>query len=223
MTLQHPTKKFGGLCGYCGNEYARSGFSRHLSSCPKRPKGKAKVLHVVVESPYWLDFWLHVLVPTGATLADLDALLRETWLECCGHLSSFDIDGTSYEDQPMAYSFGPPSRSMSARLDRVLPPGSSFRYQYDFGSTTELVGRSVRVLEGLKRPQDPVVVARNLPPQLLCSTCETRTATTIDTWGESGALCPACFEQAVVSGSVEEDGAMPMVNSPRMGVCAYVG
>ncbi len=32
----------------------------------------------------------------GATLADLDDFLRGIWLECCGHLSSFDIEGVTY-------------------------------------------------------------------------------------------------------------------------------
>ncbi|MFT5585785.1 MAG: hypothetical protein ACI9VR_003378 [Cognaticolwellia sp.] len=223
MELRHPSKKFGGLCSYCGEEFARSGVSRHLTSCSKRPKGNAKVLHLVVESPYWSDFWLHVLAPSSATLAGLDALLRQTWLECCGHLSSFEIEGLSYEAMPMAYGFGPPSKAMSARLNRVIPPGISFRYQYDFGSTTELKGRCVRVLEGMKRPARPLVVARNLDPSFMCEGCEERSARMIDTWGDSGGLCTECYEQALDSGDIDEDGAMPVVNSPRLGVCAYTG
>jgi hypothetical protein len=42
-----------------------------------------------------------VAVPVGATLAKLDAFLRETWLECCGHLSSFEIAGERYASNPM--------------------------------------------------------------------------------------------------------------------------
>ena len=31
-----------------------------------------------------------------STLEELDDFLREFWLEFCGHLSDFDIDGTTY-------------------------------------------------------------------------------------------------------------------------------
>jgi len=223
VATRHPTKKFGGLCDYCGREFARSGMSRHLSSCARRPKGKAKVLHLVVESAHWSDFWLHVMAPGDAALADLDALLRDTWLECCGHLSAFEIGGVRFESRPMVGGWGPPAKSMTALLNQSLLPGASFSYEYDYGSTTFLQGRSVRVVDDAVRPDRPVVVARNLPPPLMCDVCGKVHASVLDSWGEAGAVCDACFEQEVEAGGIEADGAMPVVNSPRMGVCGYTG
>lgn len=223
MAIRHPEKKYGGLCSHCGRELARSGMTRHLSSCAKRPKGNAKVLHLVVESMHWNDFWVHVMAPTGATLADLDALLRETWLECCGHLSVFDIGGVRFESRPMAGGWGPPAKSMSARLNKALPPGTTFRYEYDYGSTTFLQGRCVRLVDDSIAVKRPAVVARNLPPALMCDACGKTSASVLDAWGDAGALCTACLEREVDAGDVEEEGVLPVVNSPRMGVCGYTG
>jgi hypothetical protein len=39
---------------------------------------------------------MHLEVPADATLTDLDEFLRETWVECCEHLSAFRIAGVSY-------------------------------------------------------------------------------------------------------------------------------
>jgi len=36
-------------------------------------------------------------MPARATLTDLDGFLRDIWLECCGHLSAFDIGTVRYE------------------------------------------------------------------------------------------------------------------------------
>jgi hypothetical protein len=42
------------------------------------------------------DYWLHLEAPITATLRALDGYLRDLWLECCGHLSIFEIDGRTY-------------------------------------------------------------------------------------------------------------------------------
>src|SRR5205807_2006505 len=35
----------------------------------------------------------------------IDGFLRGTWLECCDHLSAFEIGGTSYANEPGDFSF----------------------------------------------------------------------------------------------------------------------
>lgn len=42
-------------------------------------------------------YWLYLEMPARATLTDLDGFLRDIWLECCGHLSAFDIGTVRYE------------------------------------------------------------------------------------------------------------------------------
>ena len=80
-------------------------------------------------------------IKANATLRELDDFLRNIWLECCGHLSSFEIGRWRYVAVMSDDFFGrePDERSMNARLSASLPPvGSVFSYQYDYGSTTYL-------------------------------------------------------------------------------------
>jgi hypothetical protein len=84
-------------------------------------------------------------VPGKTTLDELDNYLRAIWLECCGHLSSFDIgeiSDTQLFDDGMAWR---EERSMDVRLDKVLAAGMEIPYEYDFGTTTELVIRVAAV------------------------------------------------------------------------------
>lgn len=58
----------------------------------------------------------------------------------CGHLSAFDINGVSYEIAPQDdFFWGTPAKSMNYKLKSVLEKGMTFGYEYDFGSTTELM------------------------------------------------------------------------------------
>jgi len=58
---------------------------------------------------------MHVAVPATAPLSKLDDFLRHTWLECCGHLSAFEIGGKRYASEPMDEEM-----SMRTRVSEVL-------------------------------------------------------------------------------------------------------
>ena len=84
-------------------------------------------------------YWMHLEVADGTTLATLDRFLRDTWLECCGHLSAFEIGGVRYSvDAGMDAIWDMGDKSMRVRLDKVFSPGQTCSYEYDFGTTTEL-------------------------------------------------------------------------------------
>lgn len=108
-----------GLCKYCGKEYTKGGMLRHLPACKKR---KEK------------------LESENVTLKELDNFIRDIWVECCGHLSAYEINGISYELYPDKDIFwGTPARHMNYRLRDVVKVGDNISYEYDFGSTTELI------------------------------------------------------------------------------------
>ena len=123
--------------------------SRHLASCEQRAAvqleassrqkvQKTRAFHVVVEGYRLPMYWMHLEIAAGATLATLDRFLRDTWLECCGHLSAFEIEGVRYAVDAGMYDWDTGGKSMRVRLDGVLNPGQTCSYEYDFGSTTEL-------------------------------------------------------------------------------------
>src|SRR5947209_4813866 len=91
-----------GTCDLCKGTFPKASMTRHLTKCvaahdaeqPGAAKAKkGKLFHLVVEGKHDPRYWLHLEMPATATLGDLDGLLRDIWLECCGHLSAFRIEG----------------------------------------------------------------------------------------------------------------------------------
>ncbi|GAC1566316.1 MAG: hypothetical protein NVS3B14_07640 [Ktedonobacteraceae bacterium] len=329
-----------GMCSFCNSEIDKSKMTQHLRYCKQRTiqiaaetgaqdageAVKVRLFHIVAEGRYNPQYWMHIELPASDALEDLDYFFRDTWVECCGHLSAFQIGDISYSDDPDDFDYYeegeqvdgeedeseedeeeadgedgeearainlealPPQlvealtpelllkfneftntddlvvflraevktfpkdllpgafigdedyrklalkqmlieqiidmledRSLGVSLEKVLKVGQNFRYEYDFGSTTELslrvVGERVGVLED--KQDDVRILARNLPPEIKCISCgkpATKVAAGYDYWGVvEHAYCDVCSKK------VNEDAWLPMVNSPRVGVCAYTG
>ncbi len=206
-----------GVCARCSREYSSRGMTRHLGKCA----GSGRNIHlrfVAKGSPLW---WLHVAVAPTATLADIDDFLRDLWLECCGHLSTFTIKRVRYDVTPDPYGWGAPARSMTARASLVIKEGSSFEYEYDYGSTTHLGVRHLGSVRGGRQKVE--LLARNNDVGWMCG-CEV-SATSICAYCGKVA-CDACvLDEGECSGcgASFEECALPLVNSPRTGVCGYVG
>jgi hypothetical protein len=165
---------------------------------------------------------LHLAAPAEATLWELDDVLRDIWLECCGHMSSFQIGGKYYDESPWggAESLGD-AETMEASLSDVLQPGDRFVYEYDFGTTTELAGRVLADLPPVFPKRGIRVVARNEALEFRCEGCG-QPATRICghcACSRAGTFCEACAQKH----RCEVEFLRPIVNSPRMGDCAYCG
>ena len=216
-----------GKCNLCGQLVGQASMTRHLSACyqpeasgllpasAKRPP--APSFHLVIEGRHANAYWMHVAAPLTAPLSKLDDFLRHTWLECCGHLSAFELGGKRYASEPLDEEM-----SMTARLSQVLEVGMKFSYEYDFGSPTALVLKVVALREqGL--PEGAVQLwARNEAPQVSCHRCSIQPATQICTecaWNGEGWLCKAC----ALAHKCGDEMCLPVVNSPRVGVCGYAG
>jgi hypothetical protein len=204
--------------------------SRHLGAClaktaAARGGERERLFHVAVRGACAPTYWMHLEIPARATLADLDGFLRRTWLECCDHLSAFEIDRTQHLPGE-ASEFD--DESMDVTLGEVLRPGTEFTHTYDFGSSTHLALRVVSEYEGAPpgRKEAPVrVLARNDPPEIRCGKCG-RPAVLVCPecmcGGGEGWLCKACAKRH----EDECEGGermLPVVNSPRVGVCGYCG
>lgn len=208
-----PLPKTRGPCGTCGRPFTAATMGRHLAACV----GPGPALHVAMDVGPG-TWWQHLALSPTATLRDLDHHLRDTWLECCDHMSAFGIDGTRYESrvEPDGYAWGPRPRSMSAKAAQVLLPGATFTHEYDFGSTTRLRGRVIGTIAPGKGKV--TVLARNEPIAWPCG-CGLP-ATRICPWCRSVA-CDGCAAPCPCDDF--DEMALPVVNSPRMGVCGYGG
>jgi hypothetical protein len=105
-----------GICSFCQSPIDKSKMTRHLKSCKERKSAiekeavtssgpEVKLFHILVEGQYNPQYWMHLELPASEELDTLDAFLRSIWLECCGHLSAFRIDGTSYDSEPEEMGF----------------------------------------------------------------------------------------------------------------------
>ncbi len=200
-----------GVCELCGERKAKAQMAPHLKKCIAARSGVGRPSsHLLLQArasgaP---EFWLIMAVTPEAKLKQVDALLRRVWLECCGHMSRFyRKDG---RDVGMTTAAG-------GAFDSI---GSSLAYVYDFGSSTELVASLLAIVEApLTKPVR--LVARNEPLTWPCDVCEQPAAS----------LCVECADEyggfycGVHSEGHEcgEDMLLPVVNSPRMGVCGYTG
>jgi hypothetical protein len=213
-----------GKCAFCGREMAKGGLTRHLKSCAKRQEaiaaadqgaGKAQAIyHLQVQDAWSGDFWLHLEMNGNATLKDLDYYLRAIWLECCGHLSQFSVGGWGGEEI-----------SMGRRIGQVFKPGVDLEHIYDFGSSSHTLVKALDVRQGKPLTTHPIfLMARNDPPEMACMVCGQPAA-----W-----LCMECLYEDEEPGwlcdeHVEEHPhedygePMPLLNSPRVGLCGYDG
>ncbi|HXK40327.1 MAG TPA: hypothetical protein VJ837_05855 [Candidatus Paceibacterota bacterium] len=123
-----------------------------------------------IEDAYSPIFWMDVEMRANSTLEKLDDFLRREWLECCGHLSDFDIDGinysvtTSYEMGPLSVFADPTDRTMKVKLGEILRKGSRFQHTYDFGTSTELKLRVVDERQGRIGRESVRLLSQNEAP-----------------------------------------------------------
>lgn len=224
-------KRTKGKCKYCGKEYTMSYMNRHLSACEERRKQltaqtgskRCGYFQLAVYSKYDRDYWMFIEVRDTATLKDVDSFLRDIWLECCGHLSAFTIDGIRYDVQPDTDSFwGVPARSMNYKLKSVLEKEMTIEYEYDFGSTTELMITVVNHRPGYWQKDKLIILSRNNPPVFICDECGEKAAVFISgeyDWTGKGLLCEDCIKKS----EFDEEMFLDICNSPRVGVCGYNG
>jgi endogenous inhibitor of DNA gyrase (YacG/DUF329 family) len=236
------SKQSRGICAYCGKEYTKSGMTRHLKACTKRAeaialadkrRGRDQVvyhLQVLDGTPPFTPFtaewshtfWLHLEMNGRATLQDLDKYLRTIWVECCSHLSAFEI-GSVFYTQIFEDSWSwREEHDMNVRVDKLFYPGLIFPYEYDFGTTTRLQIKVIGARKGKPVTPHPIaLMARNNPIQFSCAVCGKPAE-----W-----ICTQClwsgndyfFCKKHADTHEHEEMLLPVVNSPRMGMCAYSG
>ena len=182
------------ICNLCQETVPGNRIRRHLLSCfeartglkASQAPGKKdrrriamKTAHISIrsrEQPHWLELG----VRCDTTLNELDKFLRALWLECCGHLSHFRVNGVTYSVMvPMPGErrrFGPMDEEEAAWLhmgksvNAAVPPLTKFEHEFDYGSPTELELQYVSIFGELVQKVSPlqpwhggkiVILARN--------------------------------------------------------------
>lgn len=227
---EHKTKRpvSTGKCERCGATFSKAAMTNHLKSCLERQAASEKpsslpgkrIFHLVVEGRDLPMYWIHLAARADATLADLDEFLRITWLECCGHLSAFHIGGKRFEPMPLEDAWYE-AETMDAELGDLITPGMKIPYEYDFGTTTDLTIKVVAERAGQLRGKVIQMLARNDAPTMLCESCgaAAKKVCSVCIWSGSGWVCNKCARKHKCG----DEMFLPVVNSPRVGMCGYAG
>lgn len=217
-------KQSRGTCSYCGREISKGGMIRHLATCPKRqeiiavsdrkPGPSETLYHLRIEDAWSSDFWLDLEMRGSATLKDLDYYLRAIWLECCEHPSRFSFRGWQSPDIPM-----------DRRADQIFKRGLVLIHQYDFGTTSETRVKVISSRRGKPTTDHPIaLMARNLLPQTSCIECgEPAAWLCMECLTEDNLLGWLCHEHQKTHPHNSYGEPIPIVNSPRLGMCGYDG
>lgn len=210
-----------GKCIFCKKTFSQNGISKHLASCDIRKKENLKDensdTNIFLIRASAGPFWVYFEINSFERLDRIDRFLRKLWVECCGHLSMFKIDDqvyTGYQDHEYD------DKNLDYELKDIIRIGNSFLYEYDFGSTTYINLKCISERKGLL--DDVIkVLARNELPDFRCETCD-KPAKEICVeciYDEKGLLCESCADKHKCG----EEFLLPVVNSPRMGICGYTG
>ncbi|MDR3279806.1 MAG: hypothetical protein LBT23_04780 [Synergistaceae bacterium] len=193
-----------GNCFICGKTLGKTAMKNHILKSHARD-GNEECCLLKIEDAYDKNFWLFVDIPLEKTLSKLDEFLRDIWLECCGHLSAFRIQGEEI--------------SKRQKL-RAFHDGTALLHEYDFGSTSEtsitFVGETTREV----RKKAARLLARNIPHEYKCAgCCAPADILCVECmWDDSESFYCAKCADAHHDGEHEEM-LIPVVNSPRMGMC----
>lgn len=219
-------KQTKGNCTFCNRELSKGGLTKHLKTCSRRQEeigrtegGKGHnqtIYHLQVQDLWDGDYWLHLEMNGRAMLKELDHYLRAIWLECCGHMSAFSLGKQGWGD---------PEIDMSNQAEQVLEPGMTLTHIYDFGTSSETQIKVVDVRIGKPLSKHPIfLMARNHPLEDVCVECGKPAS-----W-----LCLECVYELDETGTLCDQHAqdhlhddygepVPLVNSPRVGMCGYCG
>ncbi len=205
-----------GRCIYCSQIFGQKEIGKHLSHhLAQREKGSpgkttGLYCHIEVQAgPYFLQ----LLVLADSKMKVIDRFLREIWLECCDHLSSF-----GHKDFKV---------KISDTIGDVFSPRIKIYHDYDFGTTTKVFLKGLKYYQVVETKKI-VLLSRNEPLRIICGRCNEKPAVElctvcIDNYDYSY-FCEQCAEgHAEECEDFEDYARMPVVNSPRMGVCGYTG
>ena len=243
-TMKSKTKA---QCRACQKRVASSGSKKHVLQCKHITSFlQSKVGEQVpgylmkVCAQYQPDtYWMYITAPADMNLEQLDRFLRKLWLECCNHLSEFQFPSTratieqrimnrmmgienadddledTFEEE-MSDKFDVGSKKKLRLIGDVAKLDDTFNYIYDFGSSTYL---KFTPISKVHCPANKfIIVMRNDSPDDPCGLCDSP-AVGVCTYCDH-ALC----EQCKTSNHFCKDAhILPILNSPRAGVCGYDG
>ncbi len=209
-----------GVCILCGDVLSAEDMKAHISVCIQNESdadGEENLL-LRISDVDDADYWMYAFLKKDASLAQLDNFLRDVWVDCCGHMSVFTVGGEEYYSSNAREMGG---HSMNARVFKGMACGTEMLYEYDFGTPTRLKIELVDEYKAKKRQRKALQLARNIQPKYTCVSCGRRAELVESRMGES--ISEMAYCEVCASEKAQREGCMmlPILNSPRCGVCGY--
>ena len=129
-----------GKCYYCGKELTERTIKRHMKNCSEMKK----IIEDKIQNPKEVrdqflisikykknsgKYCIYMSIDANLQLEHIDKFIRDIWVECCGHSSTFYIDKQEYSSN----SDG--QLKMNIHLKDILNVNQKFEYKYDFDLT----------------------------------------------------------------------------------------
>jgi len=205
-----------GKCYYCNKELTEKTIKRHMKNCSEIEKridekrttdGKLRNQFIISIKPKegGNKYCIYLSMDGALGLIHIDQFIRDIWVECCGHLSGFRIRGKFYQDN-----------SLNNKIGDILNLDDKFEYEYDFGSTTDLILEVIDIRLVPISFSQIEIIARNHDIKHECEICGAEAK--YYSYEKEEWECEKC---------IDEDDDMvsefDYCNSPRDGVCAYEG
>ncbi len=162
-----------GKCYLCNKEITNRSAKRHILTCESRKniveesmkeaeKTKEQFILKITDKYDPSTYYIYITIDVNLTLRALDTFLRDIWMECCGHLSEFNIDGVTYAcDGALEGSVLVEQESFDFYLKNILYINSKIKYLYDFDSTSEVLIEVVDKFETVYNSSSIEILARN--------------------------------------------------------------
>ena len=154
-------------CSLCNRDLSSRAILNHLKKCipyylgdPLGRQAKTDLLQIRVNATTGFHC-MDIEIAGAEPLLSFDKFLRSVWLECCGHLSTFELA------QSRASTRTP--IPMSETVERLFSFNMGVYYIYDYGESTDLDIRLMGRRTG-EAPPPPVgvrLLSRNIPNEHL--------------------------------------------------------
>ncbi len=211
--------KLNGRCYFCNREGTQTILKNHFSKCVPYQKsleqGENIYYMLRIEDSFNPDYWLFINMKSTSKLSSLDGFLRKIWLECCNHTSQFSFSESGY---PIPFS---------RKIDQVFLLDSDkilktkLHYKYDFDNPTTLTINPMSIFKSIYHKKNIMLMARNILHEFKCS-CQ-KQAEFICTKCQYGNKNPFLCKECASTHKCGTEALLPVVNSPRMGICKYDG
>ncbi len=197
-------------CTFCNTKFGIKAFKNHLEDCISETQNTKSGYLIEFSSSSYITkkyYSMFAIFGLNCTFKHIDKFLKNKWCECCNHMSILNVCCLTND------KFNCDSIKFNILISKY-ENADHFNYEYDMGTTTKITFKIIKKLDGIETNNNVELVYQNEVHKLKCK-CKKEALFIY----EDALVCKEC------SLLIDEDEEIftPIVNSPRIGLCGYVG